>query len=266
MLRKFLKRIFDKLTLKNYREQIIWQQDTHGVEMRHIYNQIFLNNPVMIVQNVKIYLPLFYVDHIQKTIFRTRNFYEINTLTFLQLHYKKFDNVIDIGSNIGNHMLFYCSCMDAKQVHCFEPNEYNFATLRTNISLNNLDDVVKTYPVPLGAAPGKGVQQDFSLKNTGMNRIVKADENNIAAGTIDIRALDEFDIQNVSFIKIDVEGFEMEVLMGAKKTIEKWKPVIMVEVFELKRKEVDVLMEEFGYRKLIMLGENNCIYESFETV
>lgn len=260
MLRKFLKKIFDKLTVKYYRDQIISQQETLRVEMRHIYNQLFLNNPILVVQNVKMYLPLFYVDHIQKIIFQTRNFYEIETLTFLQLHYKKFEHVIDIGGNIGNHVLYYCSCMDATQVHCFEPNKFNREILKKNIDLNNLSHIVKIYPAALGSQAGKDIQEDFTFSNTGMNRVNKIQAEDKHENEIEIKPLDEFDIQKVNFIKIDVEGFELDVLKGSEQIIKRCKPVIMVEVFENNRLQIDELMGNYGYGKLTTLGEFNCLY------
>jgi hypothetical protein len=77
---------------------------------------------------------------------------------------------------------------------------------------------------------------------------------------IDIRSLDDFELAKIDFIKIDVEGFETDVLLGAAQTIERCKPVILIEVFENSREKVNKLMEQYGYRKFITLEEYNCIY------
>lgn len=262
----FIKTFAERFSLKPYRSQVLTaiQQNTSAVH--NLYEKIFADNPVGVIRNVKMYLPLYYIDHIQKIIFQTRDFYEIETLNFLKLHYKRFTHVIDIGSNIGNHALFYCTNMNAKAVDCFEPNERNLQTLKENIRLNFLEKSVRVHPVALGSEAGTGVQRDFTLTNTGMNRIVKTGIDENTEDVIEIKTLDEFKIERADFIKIDVEGFEMEVLKGAINTIRICKPVIMIEVFEPKRNEMDQFMETLGYRRLTVVGENNCIYNSFEIV
>jgi FkbM family methyltransferase len=261
MLRSFVKKIFNKLTLKNYREQLIYEQNSTRTVLKRLYEQLFLQNPVMIVQNVKMYLPLFYVDHIQKIIFQNREFYEIKTLEFLKLHFKEFHHAVDIGTNIGNHMLYYCSHLAAKQVICFEPNKMNRDTLQKNVSLNCLEQTVTVYPFALGAENGTGVQRDFTLGNTGMNRVDKLkDETNIPADAVEIRSLDSFNLQQINFVKIDVEGFEADVLKGASETLLRCKPVVMIEVFENSRQQIDEMMTNLGYNKLITLEEYNSIY------
>ena len=250
-----LLRFFQRLSLKTYREDIKQNQLKLIEEIKLLHQQLFLNNPVLIVQNVKMYLPLFYVDHIQKIIYNDRNFYEIETLEYLQGRYGNFKNILDIGSNIGNHMLFYCSKMQAQRVICFEPNDFNHSVLIKNIELNNLQQIVTVHNCALGETAGKGVQKDFTLMNTGMNRI-ETDQQ----GAIDIKRLDDFGYSNIDFVKIDVEGFEVEVLKGAGETITRCKPVVMIEVFEINRSEVEALMEGYGYKKFITLEDYNNIY------
>jgi len=256
LIRSWLQR----MTLKPFRMQLLNELEENKQAVNGLRDQMFIENPVALIRNTKMYLPLFYVDHIQKIIFQTRDFYEIETLTFLQLHYKTFDYVIDIGGNIGNHVLYYCSCMDAKLVYCFEPNEFNRETLKKNVELNNLTSIVEIYPIALGSHAGKGVQEAFTFKNTGMNRVNKIEEGDKYENTVEIKPLDEFDIQRVNFIKIDVEGFELDVLKGSEQTIKRCKPVILVEVFENNRLQIDEIMVNYGYNKLITLGEFNCLY------
>jgi FkbM family methyltransferase len=263
MIRRFIKKVFNKLTLKNYRQQLIYEQNTTRTIIKQMYEQLFLSNPVLVVRNVKMYLPLFYVDHIQKIIFQNREFYEINTLEFLKLHYKEFHHVVDIGTNIGNHVLYYCSHLSAKNVICFEPNKTNRETLCKNVELNQFNQLVTVHPYAVGAVNGKGTQSNFSLGNTGMNRIDKLENEAISdTETIEIRSLDSFNLQQLDFIKIDVEGFEADVLQGAAATILRCKPVLMIEVFENSRAQVDEIMTSYNYKKLITLEDYNSIYVS----
>ena len=255
-----LQRLLQRLSLKAYREDIRQNQLNLIDEIKNLEQQLFLSNPVLVVQNVKMYLPLFYVDHIQRGIYQNRNFYEIETLEFLKLHYKHFEHVVDIGTNIGNHMLYYCSQLQAKKVVCFEPNRFNREVLQKNIELNHLGNTVTVYPYAVGAENGKGIQTNFTLGNTGMNRVDKIAKEASSDDAIDIRSLDDFALSKIDFIKIDVEGFETDVLLGAAQTIERCKPVILIEVFENSREQVNNLMGQYGYRKFITLEEYNNIY------
>jgi FkbM family methyltransferase len=259
-MKHFLKRVYDKLTVRGFRDQLLHETKTTQKELAVLRDQLFTNNPVMVVGNMKICLPLFYADHIQKIIYQSRNYYELETLGFLRTHYKQFDHIIDIGSNIGNHMLYYCNYLAPKKVYCFEPNLFNRNQLEQNVSLNHLNKVVTVYPFALGATIGKGVQTDFSLGNTGMNRIDKLSDADSDEEAVDIRSLDSLNIPQANFMKIDVEGFEVEVLKGAGETIKRCKPVVMVEVFETNRPEVEVLMQGYGYKKFITLEDYNSIY------
>jgi hypothetical protein len=79
----------------------------------------------------------------------------------------------------------------------------------------------------------KGGLIDFSLKAnygfTWIDNLEKTDEN--CKYKIYTNTLDSFNIQNVSFIKIDVEGFERSVLSGAINTIIKYTPTILIEIW-----------------------------------
>lgn len=238
---------------------MIQEQQASRLELSRLYDQIFLNNPVLLMQGVKVFLPLFYVDHIQKQIYQTRNFYEIDTLDFLRLHYRQFDYIVEVGANIGNHVLYYCSQLEPKKVVCFEPGKFSLTALKKNIELNYLEDKVIVYPFAVGAKNGHGRQEHFSLANTGMNRVVAVEEGS-GEESVEIRSLDSFDLDKVDFIKIDVEGGEQFVLEGAKETIRRCRPVLLVEVFEEHCMEVDSWMEKMDYSRLIRLGLHNNLY------
>lgn len=211
------------------------------------------------MQGVKIFLPLFYVDHIQKQIYQTRNFYEIDTLEFLRLHYRQFDYIVEVGANIGNHVLYYCSQLQPKKVVSFEPGQFSLTVLKKNIELNYLEDKVMVYPFAIGAKNGHGRQEDFSLANTGMNRVVAVEEGSGEA-VVEMRTLDSFNLGKVDLMKIDVEGGELLVLEGAKETVRRCRPVLLVEVFEERSQEIDGWMESMGYSRLIRLGLHNNLY------
>lgn len=66
--------------------------------------------------------------------------------------------------------------------------------------------------------------------------------------------------EKVDFIKIDVEGFEYNVLLGAKNILNRYSPIIFIEVFEQNEDKVFELLKQFSYKKIEDLGENNYIF------
>lgn len=256
MLNKFLQ----KLSLATYRKSLTDNQQKIINELKFLQQQLFLNKPEMIVGKTKMHLPLFYTDHIQNIIYQTRNFYEIITLSYLKKHFGKFDVVVDIGANIGNHALYWCAEMYSTNVKCFEPNEFNRSLLLKNIAINNLNSLITVYPTALGASAGRGHQTNFSYLNTGMNRIERVDDKIGVDEYVEIRTLDSYQFDKVDFVKIDVEGSEMEVIKGASQTILRCRPVLLIEVFENNSKEVASMMSQLGYKHLITLEQYNNIY------
>jgi len=133
------------------------------------------------------------------------------------------DVVLDVGANIGTHTLAYAT--KARTVLAFEPVPYLFQLLCTNVSLNCLENVI-----PINTAIGN---------TTGITSIVQPDrtrENNLGAckvgdgyDHVTIRKIDDLTIQNVTLIKIDVEGYECQVINGALDTIYRCSPVMLVE-------------------------------------
>lgn len=114
-----------------------------------------------------------------------------------------------------------------RMVHAFEPQKDNYKklekiTTERNINGHNL----VTYPYALGS------EQDFNTlvpgsENTGQYHITRDIRE---FGTlVHTFTLDEFNFFNVDFIKIDVEGMEWDVLMGALDTIRLYKPAILFE-------------------------------------
>lgn len=254
-----IKKIIQKLTFKDFRAYVLDNQSRQDLEIKRLQDQIFLSNPILLIKGLQIYLPFFYVDHIQKQIYEHKNFYEINTLGFIKDNFSNISNIVEVGANIGNHMLYYCSQLQAQTVYCFEPNKINRSVLEKNISLNHLENNVKVFDVALGEKSGIGVEKSFSLANTGMNRIEAVDANAIHG--ISIKPMDDFKFEKIDFIKIDVEGFEVQVLIGAKETILKNKPIIMVEVFEDNLAFVNAFMTDLGYENKYVLESHNYIFQ-----
>jgi hypothetical protein len=111
--------------------------------------------------------------------------------------------VVDAGACIGDFAML-CAVLGAKKVYAFEPDEKRFGVLSKNISDNMFDGVIIPVCIKLWQKP-------FGTMAT----------------TLDIASNGE----KVDFIKMDVEGDEIFVLFGAKKTIQKYKPILSFSAY-----------------------------------
>ncbi len=138
------------------------------------------------------------------------------------------DVVIDVGANIGLVAIQIADTVPKGEVHAFEPYKENFNRLIENIELNSVRNL-QTYN--LGLSDGeKGVSlYSPEEKNTGMVSVNLSKDGKTQLTTLDLFC-EEMRIDKVSFIKIDVEGYEAKVLKGARKTLEFFKPKLFVEL------------------------------------
>ena len=126
---------------------------------------------------------------------------------------------IDIGANVG---LWACDLVkEFDHVIAFEP----VAEFRECFAKNVPSTNYTMNPVALGREESF-IEMNIVQGNTGHSHI---DPKSLGKGTIPLKTLDSFNYTNVDMIKIDVEGFEEEILAGAMNTIERNKPVIVVE-------------------------------------
>ena len=167
----------------------------------------------------------------QRFISLNDQFYEMDSLVYLKE--KFFDRIqgrtiLDIGANIGNHSLFFSWYLHPKKIFAFEPAPDTYVILQKNIEINGLDERISAINVGVGAKKGKG-QINFRVPfNLGATSIIEND-----SGVIDIVTIDGLSWDNdIGLMKIDVEGFEAKVIEGARDTITKYKPVIMIEIFD----------------------------------
>jgi FkbM family methyltransferase len=134
--------------------------------------------------------------------------------------------VIDIGAYIGDHTKAYLDKVGrCGWVTAFEPSKEAFECLRFNTKkYSNIDAINCGVGSKIKNASIKTVGE-----NDGMNYLT--DGNDIQVYDLDWMFLN-YD-GKLDFIKIDCEGYELEVLKGAEKTIKKYKPIMLIEINEL---------------------------------
>lgn len=137
--------------------------------------------------------------------------------------------ILDIGANVGHHSLFFSKF--GKKVHSFEPFSEVSARLEQKIADNGLKNV-HLHKIALGEKDE--VKEFFASdsNNTGtgsfVNRQTSREPVKLSIFNGD-SYLERNNITDIGFIKIDVEGFEIEVLKGLKQTINKYQPIIFFE-------------------------------------
>lgn len=152
---------------------------------------------------------------------------------------------VDIGANIGNHSIFFNRFCNSTKVYSFEIDESIFAILKKNMELNCLQD--SYYLGEIGILDRKGFVDlsDTNHLNAGMTKIVNVEGSQREVDTLDnvMRGVD-----NIALIKMDVEGFELQIIQGAKHILENQSPVIFAELATKKEfKLFKDAVSKFGY-------------------
>jgi FkbM family methyltransferase len=141
----------------------------------------------------------------------------------------------DVGANIGLTTIFMSSSALNVSVVAFEPSPKNIPYLMNNINQNRLSTVT-VVPVGLGDEPGFAEFVDIPGFSAGSH--VKSISNHPDAAdvrTISIK-IDSLDfyvsrtpLHRLDLLKIDAEGFELNVLRGALNTLKQFKPLVIIE-------------------------------------
>jgi FkbM family methyltransferase len=163
--------------------------------------------------------------------------------------------VYDVGGHKGHLTMFFARQVgETGNVVTFEPNPHNHATIIDHIELNGFSNVQVLQM-------GLGVRQESlefvvpdSARGTASpeKQRTYADREGLQVFQIDLDTMDhQIAVQNLTepnFVKIDVEGLEMEVLRGMTQTMSKNRPAILVELHGVREVEVVELLLDHNYR------------------
>jgi len=159
---------------------------------------------------------------------------------------------IDIGANVGIYSYYFAQKFD--QTFSFEPLEDITVELKAYSTINKR---LKVHNCALSDYNGENWIFTPKLNNGfdyGLTSFTESSDQHKRT-KVQVRTLDSFSFTEVSLLKVDVEGWEYSVLMGAQLTIARCKPVIFIEIEqrhlgERKIDEIFRLIESFGYRGL----------------
>ena len=206
-------------------------------------------------------------DHISRHVIENKTFYEADLLEYMRAVTaadRKANSIcIDVGANIGNHSVYFGSFL-ADRVVSIEPNRLIHSILHRNLSTN-----LKQFEVfheGLGAeeTTGQIVLSDECKNNIGMARVVSLSPSTTSAITdaspVTIRTLDALlcdgnpnplPAGHVLLIKIDVEGMELDVLKGARQTIQHHMPHLFVEAATREElSPIEAFLSDLAYERI----------------
>ncbi len=178
-------------------------------------------------------------DTIQKQL-RKGEIWEAKNIPVFEAFIKPGKDVVDVGAYIGSHTIKFGNLAKPGKVYAFEPQEDIHEILTQNIALNGLSDSVTAYKMALGdracntkmnrRPSEKALDSPELFGNRGAAPVVGCLDDSDEPFTFEMRTLDSFGLDNVGFIKIDVEGAHMIVLEGAQETIKRNKPIMLIEI------------------------------------
>lgn len=171
---------------------------------------------------------------------------------------------VDCGANIGVHTIEWARHLYGwGYVHGFEAQERVYYALAGNVALNNcmnasvhhaavganIGEILIPVANPLSPASFGSLELRQGGKNEYIGQEVNYSED--AMQSVRLTCLDAFLWPRVDFIKIDVEGMELEVLDGAEKIISRARPVMLIEVIKADR---DVINQFLSRRQYVSYG------------
>jgi FkbM family methyltransferase len=192
-------------------------------------------------------------NYIDKCIIET-GFFEKDLTEVAKKLVKPGDCILDVGANIGYYSLIFSRLTGTTgKVICFEPTDFYGKVLRSNIEVNKYTNLEI---VKVGLS---NKEEEINIHIGGSTASIHNPGNflNESVENIHVTTLDNFieshPLNKIDLIKLDVDGHEPIFFEGAWKTIEKFNPIIMMEVSHMHYLEAGYPVWEF-YESLVSKG------------
>jgi FkbM family methyltransferase len=170
---------------------------------------------------------------------------------------------IDCGANIGVHTVEWATAMTGwGSVIAIEAQERIYYALAGNIAVNNAFNAIAMHAAVSSESGVMKIPEPDYLKASsfGSLELRKSDNNEFIGQPIDYSdgklvpvqklALDDMKLARLDLIKIDIEGMEMEALQGARETIERCRPILLIEQIKAGREQLRAWLVERGYEPI----------------
>lgn len=154
-------------------------------------------------------------------------FYEVEELALMAKYLTPETRYLDVGANVGNHVVYLAIFSGLKNIVVVEPNGQAIAILQMNLALNGLEGLIDGSCLGYGLSDQAGRGEMVSHKdNLGGARFLDR-----ADGPFELKSGDELLAgRTFDFIKIDTEGMEVKCLLGMERLIGRCRPIMFVEV------------------------------------
>ncbi|MBR0726897.1 FkbM family methyltransferase [Bradyrhizobium manausense] len=174
---------------------------------------------------------------------------------------------LDCGANIGVHTIEWASAMTGwGSVIAIEAQERIYYALAGNIAINNCFNALAVHAAVSSESGTMAVPNPnyFTPSSFGSLELRPRPSNEFIGQPIDYTentvivrkmTLDELNLPRVDFIKIDIEGMEMEALAGAQATIKAYRPILLIEKIKTDLRQLEQWLVDNGYQ-LMALGIN----------
>lgn len=220
------------------------------------------------IGNIKMYLD--FLDPVDREIILNQKF-EYLEFNFLikQINYYKIREFYDIGANCGYYSLFVAHKIEDIKIISFEPNEEAYSKLAKTLKMN--DDLAKKIDLKkygLSSSSGTFKMQSmvkFGYAQTGGASVIDdnfIDSNHVSNGEFKIGDEEIKSINEKIAMKIDVEGHELRVLKGLRKTLVQNKCFIQIEIFEKNFITVNNYLNSIGYKLFYEFKKKSNFYYS----
>jgi FkbM family methyltransferase len=167
----------------------------------------------------------------------------------------------DIGANIGVYSIFISSHPNVKDIHIFEPMAECIKEIKNNVEANGLENLITTHGVALSSSSGtirfKKVS-DYSGANGVSSTFLFPEVKTQAEIDVPIEKLDTIikEKNRNIVLKIDVEGHEYDVVLGATTLLSNNTGIIQIEIHDSSphREDIFELLKSMGWNKIINVG------------
>jgi FkbM family methyltransferase len=156
--------------------------------------------------------------------------------------------VVEVGANMGTHSVDMARACAPGAFYAFEPQPRLFQILCANLALNDIANAL-AYPEGCGETEGEAIVPFTDYAREGNFGGISLLGLGNAGIKVRVRPLDSLELPTCGLLKIDVEGYEPQVLRGARGTIARCRPVIYVENDRsAQQQEVISVVADMGYR------------------
>jgi FkbM family methyltransferase len=170
------------------------------------------------------------------------------------------DVFLDIGANFGLYALSVAHARACDRVIAFEPDPRNFNQLSGNLYLNRLEGAIEVEKLAVTDSTGTVYMDMYADTSTGQSRV---SEDTSAVPVAAIRLDDFLSVDGKRlFLKIDVEGHELNVIQGMAGLLRNNDCFLQVESFDSNLEKLSSVMAGFGYSRLRRIGSDNYFAKS----